>query len=128
MALPTTRLYYKANPSLKAANVNVEYTEEQLQEYVKCSQDPVHFIENYAKIISLDAGVVMFKLYPYQQRLIEAIHTNNRVIGKIFRQSGKCCEYTTPINIRNKETGEIVTMSIGDFYHEIEEVHNLSNL
>lgn len=93
----SNRAYYKANPSLKAANVNVPYTEEQVQEYMKCSQDPVYFIENYAKIISLDVGVILFKLYPYQRRLIEAIHNNNRVIGRIFRQAGKALPLDTPI-------------------------------
>ena len=81
--------FYNNNQNLKAAGVPVEFTEEQVKEYVKCSKDPIYFIENYAKIVSLDKGVIPFKLYPYQKRIIEAIHTNKDTLGKLFRQAGK---------------------------------------
>ena len=32
---------YLGNPRLKAANVPVEFTEDQLAEYIKCQQDPI---------------------------------------------------------------------------------------
>ena len=35
---------YLGNPKLKSANVPVEFTEEQLDEYLKCNNDPVYFI------------------------------------------------------------------------------------
>ena len=38
---------YLGNPLLKSTNVAVKYTAEQLQEYVKCAEDPVYFIQNY---------------------------------------------------------------------------------
>jgi len=41
--------FYNNNQNLKAAGVPVEFTEEQVKEYVKCSKDPIYFIENYAK-------------------------------------------------------------------------------
>lgn len=81
--------YYKANPNLKAAGVAIPFTEEQLSEYIKCKSDPIYFIENYAKIVSLDDGVVAFKPFAYQKRIIEAIHNNKSVIGRLFRQAGK---------------------------------------
>ena len=82
-------LFYNNNQNLKAAGVPVEFTEEQVKEYVRCSKDPIYFIENYAKIVSLDKGVIPFKLYPYQKRIIEAIHNNKDTLGKLFRQAGK---------------------------------------
>ncbi len=81
--------FYNANKNLKAAGVQVAFTQEQIQEYIKCSRDPLHFIENYAKIVSLDDGVVSFIPFPYQRRIIEAIHNNKDVLGKLFRQAGK---------------------------------------
>ena len=39
--------FYNNNPNLKAAGVQINFTPEQIQEYIKCSQDPVYFIENY---------------------------------------------------------------------------------
>lgn len=80
---------YLNNPSLKAVGVNVEFTEYQISEYQKCSEDPIYFIENYAKIVSLDHGAVLFRLYPYQKRIIMAIHNNRKVVAKLFRQAGK---------------------------------------
>ena len=87
MLLPTQ--VYNKNNNLKAAGVQIEFTPDQVQEYIKCSQDPIYFIETYAKIVSLDRGIVPFKLYPYQIRIIDAFHNNRKVIAKIGRQLGK---------------------------------------
>jgi len=80
---------YNANQNLKAAGVQIQFTPHQVQEYIRCANDPVYFINKYAKIVSLDKGVVPFKMYPYQERIIQAIHHNKNVLGKLFRQAGK---------------------------------------
>lgn len=87
--MATNRLIYNANSQLKAAGVSVDFTQEQVQEYVRCARDPIYFIKKYAKIVSLDDGVVSFDPYPYQERMIKAIHENKDVLGKLFRQAGK---------------------------------------
>lgn len=90
MALKNSRpVIYNNNRNLKAAGVPVQYTQWEIQEYVKCAQDPIYFIETYAKIISLDKGIVPFKLYPYQKRIINAFHNNRKIIAKVGRQLGK---------------------------------------
>lgn len=81
--------FYKRNPNLKAAGVQIPFTQEQIIEYAKCEADPLYFIRNYAKIVSLDEGIVPFNPYPYQERIIESIHNNQNTIGKLFRQAGK---------------------------------------
>ena len=80
---------YLGNSNLKAAGVNVNFSPEQIEEYVKCSQDPLYFIRNYVKIVSLDKGLVPFEPYDFQEDMIEAIHKNRFVIGKLPRQTGK---------------------------------------
>ena len=80
---------YKGNPNLKAAGVNVEFTEEQVKEFIKCAKNPIHFIENYVKIISIDEGLVPFHLYPFQKEMIGTFHNNRFTICKLPRQSGK---------------------------------------
>ena len=80
---------YLGNPNLKAANVKVEFTKEQVEEYVKCSKDPVYFMKNYIQIVSLDKGLVPFELYDFQEKMVEKIHENRFVISKLPRQSGK---------------------------------------
>lgn len=80
---------YNNNARLKAAGVSVPFTQDQVQEYIRCSRDPLHFIRTYAKIVSLDDGVVPFLPFPYQERIIDTIHKNKNTLGKLFRQAGK---------------------------------------
>lgn len=82
-------LFYLSNPLLKAANVNVPFSEEQIQEYIKCKNDPIYFIKTYVKIISLDHGLIPFNLFGYQEKFINTIHKENRVISMQPRQHGK---------------------------------------
>ena len=80
---------YLGNPNLKKANVAVEFTEEQIQEFIHCKNNPVYFAKNYVKIVSLDEGLVPFDMYPFQERMIERFHDNRFNICKMPRQTGK---------------------------------------
>jgi hypothetical protein len=80
---------YLGNTLVKRAGVETKYTEEEMQEYLKCSQEPVHFIENYTQIISLDEGLVPFTLRGYQEALIDHYNTNRFNVVLASRQSGK---------------------------------------
>ena len=80
---------YLGNPNLKRANTQHEYTEEQVIEFLKCKQDPVYFAKNYIQIVSLDHGLVPFKLYDFQEKLITRFHENRFNICKMPRQTGK---------------------------------------
>lgn len=80
---------YNSNANLKAAGVSVQFTQEQVQEYIKCSQDPIYFIENYCYIVTLDHGLQKFSLYDCQKKKIDVIHNNRRVILMEGRQQGK---------------------------------------
>lgn len=83
------KLFYNGNANLKSVGVPVQYTQEQLKEYIKCRNDPIYFMNTYCYIVSLDAGSTLFKTHPYQERLVDAIHNNRFVLGKIGRQLGK---------------------------------------
>ena len=61
---------YNSNSSLKAAGVKHSFTQEQVEEYVKCSQDPIYFIDNYWYIVTLDDGLQQFKLYDCQKEKV----------------------------------------------------------
>ncbi|WLW37202.1 terminase large subunit [Synechococcus phage S-RS29] len=80
---------YLGNPNLKKANVASEFTPEQVQEYIKCSEDPVYFVTTYIKIVSLDEGVIPFKMYDFQVDMVKSFHDNRFNIAKLPRQSGK---------------------------------------
>jgi hypothetical protein len=53
---------YLGNPNLKKVNTPVEFSKEEILEYQKCSTDPIYFMENYVRIVSLDEGLVPFKM------------------------------------------------------------------
>ena len=80
---------YLGNANLKPAGVGIEFTKDQVQEYMKCAQDPIYFIKKYVKVVSLDEGLVPFNLYDYQEEIVNAVHNNRFVISKLPRQSGK---------------------------------------
>ena len=80
---------YNANVNLKAAGVRVQFTPDQVQEWLKCAADPIYFIEEYCKIVSLDHGLIPFKLYDCQLEKVKIIHENRKVILMEGRQQGK---------------------------------------
>lgn len=80
---------YLNNPNLKSAGVEIGWTEEQAQEYVRCMEDPVYFVKKYMKIVNVDTGLVNFDLYPFQEKMIRSFTDNRFTIAKIGRQSGK---------------------------------------
>jgi len=87
---------YLGNPNLKKANVPVEFTQEQLLEYVACREDPVYFAKQHVKIVTLDHGLQPFMPYDFQEGLINNFHQNRFNICKMPRQTGKsttCISY-----------------------------------
>ena len=80
---------YLGNNLIKRAGVETKYTKDEIEEYQKCSTDPVHFIEKYTQIISLDEGLVPFNLRGYQENLINHFNDNRFSVVLAARQSGK---------------------------------------
>ena len=44
---------YLGNPNVKRDGVVQDWSEEQVKEYARCMNDPVHFAEEYCKVISM---------------------------------------------------------------------------
>ena len=80
---------YLGNNNLKAAGVVLNFTKEQIEEYLKCAEDPIYFIESYCKIVTLDHGIQPFILYPCQVNKVNIIHNNRKIILMEGRQQGK---------------------------------------
>lgn len=80
---------YLGNPLLKAAGVSVPFTKENIEEYLKCSENYIYFIEKYCKIVTLDYGLQPFNLYDCQKEKLDIIHNNRKVILMEPRQQGK---------------------------------------
>ncbi len=81
---------YNGNRSLKQIGYSIQYTYEQVQELMKCKDDPKYFIKTYCKIVSLDSEqLIPFELFGYQEKFIDVIQDNRKVISMQPRQMGK---------------------------------------
>jgi hypothetical protein len=80
---------YLGNSLLKASGVHLNFTKDEIEEYLKCADDPIYFIESYCKIVTLDHGLQPFKLYDCQKNKVKVIHENRKVILMEGRQQGK---------------------------------------
>ena len=80
---------YLGNPLLKKPNVPFDFTEEQIEEYIKCKDDPIYFIRNYMKIVHVDHGLVPFDLWNFQEDMVRTFYKDRFVICKMPRQTGK---------------------------------------
>lgn len=86
---PVAERFYLKNPRLKRVGVKEQFTQDQINEWIKCSHDPVYFIKTYCKIVHVDRGVITFEMFDFQEEIIEAYFTERKVIVKLPRQMGK---------------------------------------
>jgi len=97
---------YLGNPNVKRDGVVQEWTSDLVEEYALCMKDPTYFAEKYAKIISLDKGLVPFELYPYQKKMFKQFEENRFNVVLACRQSGKsisACAYLLWFALFNSE-------------------------
>lgn len=80
---------YLGNANLKRVGVELKYTEEQVTEILKCTEDPVYFIRTYVKIVNVDHGLVSFDMWPFQEDMVRTFKDNRFCIAKMPRQVGK---------------------------------------
>jgi hypothetical protein len=109
---------YNGNPNLTRLGYQHPFTQEEIEEYIKCKDDPIYFIENYVYVVHPDKGKVLMKLFPYQKEMILSYITNRKTISLTGRQLGKCFCINTIITIKNKNynNGEPFEITIGNFY------------
>lgn len=80
---------YNGNANLKKKGQFIEWTEDKIQEFVKCSKDPSYFAEKYINIVHVDRGLIPIALYDYQRDIIDKITNNRRCAVVTSRQAGK---------------------------------------
>ena len=87
--MPNKNDGYLGNDKLKKVGVDLPYTEEQVTEILKCTEDPIYFIKKYVKIVNVDLGIVDFDMWPFQEDMVDGFHKNRFSICKMPRQVGK---------------------------------------
>lgn len=80
---------YLNNPCLKAEHCVVQLTPEEMKEYLKCAQDPIYFTKNYVKIVNVDEGTIPFRMYPFQEKMIDSYSKHRFNVTLCPRQVGK---------------------------------------
>ena len=93
--------FFMRDLDLRAANIPFKMSEEELEEYQKCYDDPVYYAENYAKFMT-DHGLSTVNLRDYQRNVISTVTleeydeeddlvlpVNRNIVWMSARQSGK---------------------------------------
>ena len=88
---------YLGNVNIKRKGVSVNWTPEMMQDFAKCSQDPLYFVEKFVNIVHVDHGLIPIKLYDYQKEILEKITHERRVVAVTSRQAGKTTTAVTVI-------------------------------
>ena len=113
---------YKGSNLLKKSGVKVEWTQEMLQEYMKCAADPLYFCRNYIKIINVDEGLMPFDMRGYQEEMISSMHENRYTIVATARQAGKTtsiCGYILWYILFNRDKTVALLAQKGETAREI---------
>lgn len=84
-----TNYGYNSNPRLRKSNIQMPYTQFQLDEIQKCAGDLIYFSRNYIKITNVDHGLMLFDVWDFQEDLLKTFVNNRFVITKMPRQTGK---------------------------------------
>jgi len=100
---------------IKKPNLELEYTPEMLVELQKCAEDIWNFLP-YVKIVHPDRGVLTFNPYDFQKHILKNLQKHRFHVILCGRQLGKCLSYPTMISVRNKKTGEIKEVQIGELF------------
>jgi hypothetical protein len=80
---------YNNNPNLPREDFMHAFTQAELDEFIKCSQDPVYFACTYMRIINVDRGLMPFEMWDFQKEMLTSFHENRFSICKLPRQVGK---------------------------------------
>jgi hypothetical protein len=80
---------YNNNPNLPKEDYKHAFSQQELDEFIKCADDPVYFATKYMKIINVDHGLMPFRMWDFQKDMLNTFHENRFSICKLPRQVGK---------------------------------------
>jgi hypothetical protein len=80
---------YNNNPNLPREDFRHAFTQKEMDEFIKCADDPVYFACTYMRIINVDHGLMPFRMWDFQKDMLMKFHNNRFSICKLPRQVGK---------------------------------------
>lgn len=110
--------FFNRDTSLRSADIPFKMTDEEMEEYQKCYDDPEYFIGKYCKFMT-DKGMDTVELRDYQKKVIDivtsesyneemddAVPTHRNIIWLASRQVGKCVSASVSMSYKKSDDGE----------------------
>lgn len=113
---------YNGNILIKKAFTKHDLSTDHVNEIRKCKRDPIYFIENYCRIVSLDEGIIPFRMFKYQRDMIRMYVKSRFSLTLTARQMGKTAAMAAYIlwyALFNKTKTIAVLANKGDAAQEI---------
>jgi hypothetical protein len=108
--------FFNRDTSLRSADIPFKMTDEEMEEYQKCYDDPEYFIGKYCKFMT-DKGMSTVELRDYQKKVIDivtaesynpdlddVVPSHRNILWLASRQVGKCSVATTKIELPTRKT------------------------
>lgn len=83
----------------RKGGVAFEYTNDEWEEFIKCSDDIDRFAQKYCEI-KTGEQFTNFNLYPYQKKFFNTVINNKSVVYLASRQIGKCVTPDIKVDIK----------------------------
>lgn len=122
------RTHYKDKPNLKRCGQPINWTQEMVEEWVRCRDDVIYFAEKYGSIVHIDYGSIRVQLRDYQKDMLRLMYENRMTIYCLSRQLGKCLHKDSMVKVRNKKTGEVKEVSVEEFHEMQAHQHSTGNM
>lgn len=107
--------WFENQVGVRRTGITFAWTDEEIQEWVKCAKDIYYFAEKYCKVKTEEGNITNIKLRDYQYNILDLYTKNRFSILMGSRQIGKCVTFNTLVDL---ESGEKVR--IGILYYTIQ--------
>ena len=119
--------FFNRDTDLRASNIPFKMTDEEMEEYQKCYDNPEYFINKYCKFMT-DKGMSTVQLRDYQTKVIDlvtqetydeeledAVPKNRNIIWLASRQIGKCLIFNELAQV-TCSNGLSESVKLGEFF------------
>lgn len=91
--------FYERNTKLLKGDLVFDRTEEEIEEWLKCKNDIIYFVEKYCKLMTPE-GIKHVKLRDYQVKYLRHLEKHRLSIYLACRQCGKCVSLLSTIKLK----------------------------
>lgn len=91
--------FYEYNTKLLKGDLVFERTDEEIQEWLRCKNDIIYFVEKYCQLMTPE-GIKHVKLREYQKNYLKHLEKHRLSIYLACRQCGKCVSLLSTIKLK----------------------------